>query len=100
MIVSDWHTVYIYTENGQLQRKIKIPKEHGSEIFSVAINHVTKRILVKMCKGSLLSFSETGELIYSLSLESRKWTHYTELTSHPNGPVALVGKTGALFLQM
>ena len=102
VIAADEHTVYIYTENGQLQRKIKIiiPQEHGSLIYSVAINHVTKRILVKMFEGSLLSFSETGELIDSLSLESREWTHFAGLTSHPNGPVALVGETGAVLLQM
>ncbi len=92
-------TVYIYTDNGQLQRKIEKPKGHRF-IDSVAINHVTKRILVKIVKGSLLSLSETGELIYSLSLESRIWTHYAALTSHPNGPVALVGETGAVLLQM
>ena len=98
VIAADKSTVYIYTENGQLQRKIKIPKEHGSEIYSVAINHVTKRILVKTYQR-LLSFSETGELIDSLSLESSEWTKDAVLISHPNGPVALVGKTGAVLLQ-
>ncbi len=98
VIAADKYTVYIYTENGQLQRKIKIPKEHGSGICSVATNHVTKRILVKMYKGSLLSFSETGELIDSLNLESSEWSHDACLISHPNGPVALVGRTGAVFL--
>ena len=99
LIAADEYTVYIYTENGQLQRKINIPKEHESEIYSVAINHVAKRILVKMRKGSLLSFSETGELIDNLNLESRKRTHYAELTSHPNGSVALVGEPKAVLLQ-
>ena len=98
VIAADDYTVYIYTENGQLQREIKIPKEHGSVIYSVAINHVTKRILVKMRAGNLLSFSETGELIDSLSLESSKWTHYAYLTSHLNGPVALVGDSRAVLL--
>ncbi len=96
VIAADKYTVYICTESGQLQRKIEI---HGSEIHSVAINHVTKRILVKMHEGSLLSFSETGELIDSLSLESREWTEDAVLTSLPNGPVALVGDTGAVLLQ-
>ena len=101
VIAADMYAVYIYTENGQLQRKIKIPKEHGSGIWSVAINHITKRILVKMYMGSLLSLSETtGELIDSLNLESSEWTHYAYLTSHPNGPVALVGETGAVLLEM
>ena len=98
MIAASNYAVYIYTENGQLQRKIKIPEGHASGIWSVAINHVTKRILVKMYKGSLLSFSETGELIDSLSLKPFEWTHNAELTSHPNGPVALVGETGAVLL--
>ncbi len=74
MITADWYTVHIYTENGQLQRKIKIPEDHGSEIWIVAINHVTKRILVKMRGGNLLSFSETGELIDSLCLESSNFS--------------------------
>ncbi len=70
-------------------------------IYSVAINHVTKRILVKMRAGNLLSFSETGELIDSLSLQSSKWTHYAGLTSHPNGPVALVDYySRAVLLQL
>ncbi len=100
VIAAGNYAVYIYTENGQLQRKIKIPKEHGSGIGSVATNHVTKRILVKMHMGSLLSFSETGELIDSLNLESSRWSHYANLTSHPNGPVALVRDSGAVLLQL
>ncbi len=98
VIAADDDTVHIYTENGQLQRKIEIPKEHGFEIYSVAINHVTKRILVKMYKGSLLSFSETGVLMDSLNLGSSRWSHAADLTSHPNGPVALVGSSRAVFL--
>ncbi len=89
VVAADDDTVYISTENGQLQRKIKIPEGHGSTIYSVAIDHVTKRILVKTYK-CLLSFSETGELNGSLSLESCKWTQDAKLTSHPNGPVAVL----------
>ena len=93
-------TVYIYTEDGQVQRKIKIPDEHRF-ITSVAINHVTKRILVKTSQPSLLSFSETGELIDNLCLEcSRKWIRQALLKSHPNGPIALVSETRAALLQL
>ena len=92
--------VYIYTENGQLQSKIKIPEGHGF-IVSVAINHVTKRILVKtVFPTSLLSFSSTGELINSFSLGLSTWIHDAKLTSHPNGPVAIVGETGAFLIQL
>jgi hypothetical protein len=100
ILVADDDTVYIYTEDGQVQRKVTIPKEHRS-IKSVAINHVTKRILVKTSQPSLLSFSETGELIDNLCLEwSRKWIRQVQLKSHPNGPIALVSNTRAALLQL
>jgi hypothetical protein len=46
IIAAGLYTVYIYTEDGELQRKIEKPTEYGS-IGSVAINHVTKSILAK-----------------------------------------------------
>ena len=103
IIAADNSTVYIYTEDGQVQRKIKIPLKPGciEMIESVAINHVTKRILVKTLQLSLLSFSETGELIDSLCLGwSRKWISQALLKSHPNGPIALVSNTRAVLLQL
>jgi hypothetical protein len=100
IIAANDDTVYIYTEDGQVQRKIKIPDEHPF-IESVAINHVTKRILVKTLQQSLLSFSETGELIDNLCLRwSRKWIRQAQLKSHPNGPIALVSDTRAALLQL
>ena len=97
--------VCIYnTENGQLERKIKVPEKHGL-IYSVAINHATKRILVQTDSskkpGSLLSFSvETGELTDSLCLGTSKWIQKTKLVSHPSGPVALVGYREAAIIQL
>jgi hypothetical protein len=103
VIAADNKSLHIYRGNGQLERHIKIAKEHGY-IDSVTINHVTKYILVKTHQPpgnrSLLIFSETGELLDSLYLGSSRWICFAELTSHPNGPVALVGKRGALFLQL
>ena len=103
IIAADLYNVYIYTEDGELQRKIKKPTGYGY-IDSVAINHVTKRILVKTVQPSgcsLLSFSETGELQDSLCLGTTSaWIRYAHLKSHPNGPVALVGKTVATLLQL
>jgi hypothetical protein len=102
IIAADYYTVYIYTENGQLERKIKIPEERGF-IVSVAINHVTNNILVKTCQSSgrsWVSFSEIGELTNSLCLGSSEWIRRAVLTSHPNGLVALVGETGAALLQL
>jgi hypothetical protein len=102
IISADKYAVYICTENGESEQKIKIPEEHGL-VESVAINHSTKHILVKTCQSSgpsLLSFSETGELINSLCLGSSEWIRHSKVTSHPNGPVALVDQTGAALLQL
>jgi hypothetical protein len=102
IIAASASDVYIYTENGELQRKIEKPIGYAF-IDSVAINHVTKRILVKtklFSDCSLLSFSETGELQDSLCLGTSEWIQHAQLKSHPNGPVALVGKTRATLLQL
>ena len=106
IIVADRYTVNIYTEDGQLQRTITIFGflKHAF-IESVAINHVTKRILVQTCQSSgsgisLLSFSDSGELIDSFCLGSSKWFRSVALTSHPKGPVALVGLGKAALLQL
>ncbi|CAB3993596.1 Hypothetical predicted protein [Paramuricea clavata] len=102
IIAASWENVYIYTENGELQHKIEKPTGYGF-IDSVAINHVTKRILVTTKRSSwysLLSFSETGQLQDSLCLGSSEWIRYAQLKSHPNDPVALVGKTVATLLQL
>jgi hypothetical protein len=104
IIAANTSTVYIYTENGELQREIERPTGYMGYIDTVAINHVTKRILVKISRAladcSLLSFSETGELQDSLCLETSEWIQNAGLKSHPNGPVALVGQTRATLLQL
>ena len=102
IIAANIFTVYIYTENGELQREIERPTGYMGYIDTVAINHVTKRILVisRAPDCSLLSFSETGELQDSLCLGSRAWIDRAKLKSHPNGPVALVGETRATLLQL
>jgi hypothetical protein len=102
IIAADYHAVSVYSVNGQLEREITVPEEHGT-IDSVAINHVTKRILVKTYHPSgrsLLSFSENGELIERLYLGSSEWIKEAEIISHPKGPVALVGKIGAALIQL
>jgi hypothetical protein len=102
IIGADRLCLYIYAEDGRMLCKINAHEEYGF-IESVAINHVMKRVLVKIINSSsdhsLLSFSETGELIDSLYLGSIEWIRDTKLTSHPNGLVALVGEGGAALLQ-
>ena len=102
IIAAGGETVYIYTENGELQHEFKKPTGYR-RIVSVAINHATKHILVTTKQASdcrLLSFSETGELQDSLCLGTSEWIRYAELKSHPNGPVALVGGRVATLLQL
>lgn len=102
IVAADKCSVYIYNDDGQLQRNIRMLEGHG-RIHSVAINHVTKRLLVKTSQPSgrnLLSFSEGGELLDNLYLGSREWMRHAEVASHPNGPVALVGIRGAALLQL
>ncbi|CAB4020390.1 Hypothetical predicted protein [Paramuricea clavata] len=94
--------VYIYTENRELQRTIENPTGCGY-IASVAINHITKHTLLKINLSpycSLLSFSETGESRNSVYLGSSEWIQRAGLKSHPKSPVALVGKTRAVLLQL
>ena len=106
IIVLGLKTIYIYTENGELEREIAISEEYGPG-QSLAINHVTQRILIKTGRSkkwpkyfSLLQFSESGELLESLclgSLQSHNWLHNAVLTSHVNGSVVLVGYRQAAY---
>ncbi|XP_028406525.1 uncharacterized protein LOC114529004 [Dendronephthya gigantea] len=103
IIVAYWHCFYIYTENGELERKVMMPEEYEG-LDSVAINYVTKQILVKTGWENihLCSFSDTGELKDNVCLESK--VEYTELgnakiISNPHGAVALVKLWRVLFLQ-
>ncbi|XP_028406533.1 uncharacterized protein LOC114529009 [Dendronephthya gigantea] len=88
---------YIYTENGELERKVMIPEKYGSST-SVAINYITKRILVLTDDGRYLcSFSETGELKDDVDLES--WSSVM-IVSNLHGAVALVWEQRISFLQL
>ena len=102
LIVADKRCLFFYTREGEFERKIKIPEGHGP-IWSVAINHITQRILVKtygFTPYSLFIFSEDGELVSSLCLGCCEWICRAELASHPSGAIALVGEKGATFLQL
>ncbi|CAB4031520.1 Deleted in malignant brain tumors 1 [Paramuricea clavata] len=105
LIAADERTVYIFAKNGKLQQNIKIFEDKGDEfIYSVAINHITKCIMIKTWSLTLgyrlLSFFETGKQINSLYLGPNKWIEYAKLISHPNGPAALVNDTGACIMKM
>ena len=94
--------VYMYADDGQLERKLDMPEISPTNIsyVSVAVNYITKRILLKMTDNKLFRFSETGELIDNLSLGCSEWLKYAKLVSHPNGAVALVGDKEFALLQL
>ena len=82
--------------------KVMVPEEYG-DISSVAINYITKQILVKTCEKSsyLCSFSETGELEDDVYLGSDKEGHdlyFAKIISNPHGAVALVVDQRVIFL--
>ena len=87
------NSFYIYAEDGEMERKVMIPGEYGY-IYSVAINYITKRILVKTDGKSiyLCSFSETGEVKNNVCLESDGEYDglYFANISNQHGAVALV----------
>ena len=106
IVASYYKDFYIYAEDGELERKVMILEECGY-IYSVAINYITKRILVKTWRESestcLCSFSETGELndnIYLGSKEDDKDLFSARVISNRQGAVALVKSKRVIFLQL
>ena len=95
---------YIYSEKGEFKRKFDLRGGHELRGRGVAFDHVTKKIIVLTAVRhdgdwrdyQLESYSESGELLQNLSLPQQMRSPV--LTSHPNGPVALVSDTGVLFI--
>ena len=95
--------MYIITMDGKLKHDVNVPKIITSrqQSVSVVFNHVNKTILVSVGhlerEISLFTFSNTGELLYKFKIPG--WSLH-QLTSHPNGPIALVGEFRVMMLQM
>ena len=93
--------MHIFTMDGELKHKVKVPATISFwYLCNVVFNHVNKTILVSLFDGryttSLFSFSKTGELLYKFQIPGC----YYRLTSHPNGPIALVKAYEVMMLQM
>ena len=93
----------IITMDGKLKHDVDVPEIITSrqQSVSVVFNHVNKTILVSLShlerEISLFTFSNTGELLYKFKIPG--WPFH-QLTSHPNGPIALVGDVRVMMLQM
>ncbi|CAB3989647.1 Hypothetical predicted protein [Paramuricea clavata] len=100
----DHKAVYMFTEKGNLQSTMKLPEGHWFR--GVAFHHVIGKIAVLSYvkqKNSyfLLCYSETGELDTSTffnmgTTSSEEYDSY--MTSHPSGPVVVVGKKSITFI--
>ena len=96
--------MHIITMDGKLKHEVQV-QVPSFLVFQCSINvmfkHVNKTILVSLFDGehsiSLFSFSKTGELLYKFQIPG--WHHH-QLTSHPNGPIAMVDDHKVMTLQM
>ena len=93
---NDGNAVYIYSEEGNLKSTIKSPEGHW--FYGVAFHFVFSKIIVVTCvekKDSLflLCYTEEGELESTTYFGDSSDIKGLQITSHPNGPVAVVSET-------
>ena len=94
--------VSVYTEKGNLKSTIKLPE--GNRPYGVTFHHVIYKIIVltyikEEDSFFLLCYSETGELessTFFCNLSDANGRAY--ITSHPNGPVAVVREKSITFI--
>ena len=95
------NNVDLYTEEGKRKMTLKLPTDHLVE--DVAFHFIVRKIIVLSCLVDLSSpeeysyflhsYSETGKLENSTFLCKKEISYFLEfaMTSHPSGPVAVVG---------
>ena len=99
--------MYVITMDGKIKRKVQVPitTTHSSEV-NAAFNHVNETILVSLLdpiyhdKVTMLSLSNTGELLHQFDILGPWYRENNQLVSHPNGPVAFVSRTQTIMFQM
>ena len=101
------NNVYLYTEEGKLKMTLKLSAGH--EVHGVAFHFIVRKIIVlsrlmdyPYLDGSffLHSYSETGKLENSTFLCEKRISYFLEfaMTSHPSGPVAVVGRESITYI--
>ena len=91
--------IYIYTEEGEMKRKIEVPEGH--EVSGVAFNHIAKTIIVGTWVNNsyfLTSWSETGEQQDTFEISLGNTWKLVEIISHPSGNVVLVQGVKIVFI--
>ena len=94
--------MHIIKMDGKLKHEVQVEATTNyMQSLNVAFNHVSKTILVSLYSSehniSLFIFSSTGELLYDFKIPA--W-YFHKLTSHINGPAALIDNEKVMMLQM
>ena len=93
--------MHIITMDGKVKHEVQVPVTSVClHSIHVVFNHVNKTILVSLSgfkTTSLFVFSKTDELLYDFEIPD--WGFH-QLTSHPNGPIAMVDDRRVMMLQM
>ena len=99
------NNVDLYTEEGKLKMTLELPTGHKVE--GVAFHFIVRKIIVLSCLVDypnlddvsyfLHCYSETGKLENSTFLCKELISFFT-LTSHPSGPVAVVGRESITYI--
>ena len=92
----------IYTEEGNLKLKIKLPAA-SPIIWGAAFDFVLRKIMVigetEEEKSNVLHcYSETGKLETSMRIRIKNISSY--IISHPSGPVVIVENSGLLLSRL
>ena len=101
--------MYIITMDGKVKREVQLPItiKHIPDEVSVVFNHFNETILVSLMDGiihsdnvTIISFLTTGELLHQFYIPRSQCGIPNQLVSNPNGPIALVGCSEGVMLQM
>jgi hypothetical protein len=102
--------MYFIAMNGKIKRELQVPitTKHIPEEVSVVFSHLNETMLVSLIDGinysddvRINSFSTTGELLHYFHIpRSQCGGVPNKLISHPNGPIALIGCSEGVMLQM
>ena len=96
------NAVHMYSMEGDLKLTIKLPEDH--KIRGLAFHYVICKIIVltcveKNCSYYLLCYTNAGQLEKTTFLYKDKNNEYfPKITSHPNGPVAIVREQSIIYI--
>jgi hypothetical protein len=97
----DGKAMVTFSEEGNLKSTVKLPQGH--KIYGVAYHYIIRKIIVltyvyKNNAYFLLCYTEAGDLETSTIFCKRIDYERIKITSHPSGPVAVVGEKSITFI--